>query len=139
MPRKLPPLSRARRSRLLAWLAVWLSLVQVLGASEHLSAMAATAAGVPGDGPLGFLNICTAQGLATIHVGETGGNPDGTVSHACALCSMDCAAGSAIVPADTPLLVGLPTGIGECPEWKRASFITVFWRHNGVRGPPSWR
>jgi hypothetical protein len=139
MPRKPPLFSRTRRSRLLVWLAVWLSLVQVLGASEHLSAMAATAAGASGDGPLGFLNICTAQGLATIPAGETGNTPDGTVSHACALCSMDCAAGSAIVPANTPLLAGAPTGIVARPEWKRASFITVFWRHNGVRGPPSWR
>jgi len=76
-------------ARLLAVLAM---VMQVLVATAHLGAEAARASGVSEpDVRLGFLEICTGQGI--IIIGPSGSTQSGGSTASCAVCASACAYG----------------------------------------------
>jgi hypothetical protein len=84
-------------------LALAAMLLQLLFAAEHASAMAAAAARGGSDGtPLGFLEICTAQGLITIPAppGTAPSDPaqNSSGGKSCSVCGTAAATGAASTP-----------------------------------------
>ena len=137
MLRRMPFITRLRRSRCWGWVGFWLIILQVFAAAEHMSAMAATTTGVPQDGQLGFLNICTAQGIASLAADPQDTGQQDSVTGACALCTMDCMAGHAVLAAPS-ITLSLPAKIR--PEKLTAGIVRLtphlVLRFGTVRGPP---
>lgn len=113
---------------------MWLMGLQILGATEHLSAQAAQAAGVPGDGPVGFLGICTTPGAAPLLADDS--DAQGHVAHACALCAMAATAGHAILTATIELPLPLFLRAPDAAVAYAQTTPISEWRYGVVRGPP---
>ncbi|MCW2307929.1 DUF2946 family protein [Rhodobium gokarnense] len=119
-----------------AWLALWAMLLQAAFAAEHASAMAVAAAiGGPDGTSLGFLQICTADGIVTI---GADGKPiprsnDGT---SCLLCGIAAVGGAvaAVAPVlGTPAAVVVAAVVPEVSDFR----LATPWRRVGTtRGPP---
>ncbi|MEJ2228984.1 MAG: hypothetical protein P8Y67_12280 [Alphaproteobacteria bacterium] len=136
MPRMSQFMMDIRRGVLAAWFGILLMLLQSLAAAEHLSAMAAAAAGAPLDGPLGFLGLCTASGLTPVSQSDTPNSPQAPMSYSCALCAMDCTVGSAVLP-DVFVFPVPPHFDENVPALGETTHIASFlWRHIFARGPP---
>lgn len=136
---------RLRRSRAGAFVGLLAMLLQVLLAAEHASAMAvAVAKGGPDGRPMGFLDICTAQGLLRLPVpAGIGGKAAPPVSHsggaACAVCATAAATGNADVPIAAPAAI-IPTQL-QVALVVSAAFGPVLAagldRSHPVRAPPA--
>jgi hypothetical protein len=124
-------------------LALFAMFWQVLFTAAHLSAMATAAAlGGPTGERLGFLQICTAEGLATINLSEVDGDhqprssSNGAIS--CLLCgtaAVDTVTGAidaGFLPATSHLLQA-----GERPDASSLTIIGAPQRVGTNRGPPA--
>lgn len=131
-----PTLSaRLRASPAASILAVWLMLLQVLFAAEHLSAMAAAASWDRSGA--GFLDICH---VALDENGQPGpvSLPNGSTDpQSCLLCSAASAAGAAVA-ATSPSCAHLASPAEAPLRWVLAAPPASSPRlHYGtVRGPP---
>lgn len=92
------------------WFAVLSMMLQIVFSAEHASASAAaTALGGPVGMPVGFLQICTAEGLVRVRMPMDGGLPDPQGAgggEACAICGV--AAVSGATEAPLPLAPAVP-------------------------------
>lgn len=137
MPGMLPFTARLRHNRLAAWIGSVLLLVYVLGGAEHMSAAAAAIAGARLDGPLGFLHICTAHGVADLPAERLPGTAGDDTAHACALCAMHCMAGAATAQMPPVFLHPEPLA-GQEPPVRVVVWLPIpSVRYGGIRGPPA--
>ncbi len=95
-----------RTGRVPLWLGLLAMAMQLLFAAEHASALAVSAARGGGDGtPLGFLQICTAEGLVDIAPGSGQPSPDGSRNAAsCVVCGTSCVTGAMAAPTAADIL-----------------------------------
>lgn len=132
-----------RHSRGGALVALLAMLLQVLFAAEHASAMAAAIAKGGSDGkPLGFLDICTAQGLLRIPA-PTGdaGNTEAPATNngaGCAVCATAAATGAADMPLANPTASTPTLLLIAVVEASHVGHVETrgFDRTNPVRAPP---
>lgn len=129
---------RRARHGVVAWLALFAMVLQALFAAEHVSAMAVSSAiGGPTGDPLGFLQICTANGVANLDDEDDGPQTPRGNGEPCVLCGS--AAVSSAVQATMPAIVDAPLAPiahslslpAEAPLLQR-----VACRAGTTRGPP---
>jgi hypothetical protein len=125
-----------RRSVRAAVFGIGLILLQSVATAEHLSAAAAAAAGAPPDGPLGFLNICTAGGLSLSPNGDKPNSPQDTFGRSCALCAMSCAVGSVVLSDLFAFPAPSSFDDGKAIVRKATHVASPIWRQIYARGPP---
>ncbi|PLX45898.1 MAG: hypothetical protein C0605_00235 [Hyphomicrobiales bacterium] len=93
-------MARRKSGRLPVWFALLSMFLQVVFSAEHASASAAaTAMGGSAGLPVGFLQICTAEGL--VRLSPPGDNESGSGAkggEACAICGVAAVSGAAEIP-----------------------------------------
>ncbi len=112
--------------------------LQVIFAAEHASATAvAGALGGPTGTPLGFLQICTADGIAPLGETDDDGPAHDRGDESCVICGTAAVAGAieALAPIAT-IAAFIPSDVPPSRTVKDAAFARPALRSGTTRGPP---